>query len=59
MIAAVVVGLPVLFLLASGWLGLNTDPGRALLAEVALPEGAAGYLPFMLDAGRGTPTRFC
>jgi YYY domain-containing protein len=56
--AALVLGLPLLLLASGGWLSLNTARGRALLAEVPLPEGADGHLRFMLERWLGSPYTF-
>ena len=51
----VTVGFPVLFLALSAAVAVNTEFGRGRLAGRELPEGAGGYLPFILDRWTASP----
>lgn len=48
--ATLVIGLPLLFILMSALLAVNTPRGRQLLAgNMPLPEGAESYLPYIVE----------
>jgi YYY domain-containing protein len=55
MTAGVVMGLPVAFLAVSAFLATRTGWGTALLAGVALPEGAASHWPFIVQRWSQAP----
>lgn len=42
-----VFGLPLLFLLLSAFIALNTGAGQSVLSTLMLPEGASSYAPFI------------
>jgi YYY domain-containing protein len=56
--ATVVIGFAVLFLALSVAIGVGTEYGRAALAGELLPEGATGYLPFILERWSSQPWTF-
>jgi YYY domain-containing protein len=55
---ALVLGLPLALLGAAAFAATSTDSGRALLAGVALPDGATSHLPFMLERWTSQPFTF-
>ncbi|MBK8045664.1 MAG: hypothetical protein IPK16_00160 [Anaerolineales bacterium] len=57
-VGAVVFGAPILFLLVSGFIVANTEAGAEMRAGMALPDGAQGHAPFMLERWLGQPFTF-
>jgi len=55
---ALVLGLPLVMLGAAAFAATSTDGGRALLAGVALPDGATSHSPFMLERWLSQPFTF-
>jgi YYY domain-containing protein len=57
-VVALIVGLPLVLLALAAFVATSTDGGRALLAGVALPDGATSHLPFMVERWISQPFTF-
>ena len=55
---AATLGLPIVFLLLSGYWAINTAGGARVLEIVTLPENAQGYLPFIKERWTAQPWTF-
>ncbi len=55
---ALTIGLPAALLALSAWAATSTERGRALVGNVALPDGAASHLPFIVERWAGQPFTF-
>lgn len=55
---ALTLGAPALLLALIAWVATSTEDGRALLGNVALPDGASSYLPFIVERWTAQPFTF-
>ncbi|MCS6827326.1 MAG: DUF2298 domain-containing protein [Caldilinea sp.] len=51
-------GLPASLLALTAWVATNTEGGRTLLGNIALPDGATSYLPFIVERWTSQPFTF-
>ncbi|BAM01079.1 MULTISPECIES: DUF2298 domain-containing protein [Caldilinea] len=55
---ALTLGTPALLLTFIAWVATGTEEGRASLGNVALPDGASSYLPFIVERWTAQPFTF-
>lgn len=55
---ALTLAAPALLLALTAWFATSTEGGRALLGNVALPDGASSYLPFIVERWTAQPFTF-